>query len=249
VPIPGFLAEPGYYINGRRLQNLSRGPPVTVPFAKPSGSITTLGMCYTLRLFKGVDANTMRTAMAQVAASLGGSIRWGQAGTGDQDLRLDCQRDVHTVYLPCQAIDFTFCEEVGRRLGVPWIELRIQEGSLWDYAVYRGAECLDTFSVCPQYWDGGEADAETLEQWRGKPEILAAAWGLPVERIRNYLVNWGYRADKVEGIFEHQLRGKAYASDEYEYGDYEQFFDVLKALGGHEPLERHTIVLRQPAGG
>src|SRR5437588_9042601 len=89
--------------------------------------------------------------MVQAAKSLGGSIRWGRAGSGDRDLRLAHENEVHTVYLPSQSNDFNFCQEVGRQLDLPWLELRIQEGNLWDYALYRGDDILDTFSVCPQY--------------------------------------------------------------------------------------------------
>src|SRR5262249_47881453 len=197
-------------------------------------------------LYKGTDVDRFREAMGLAAKALGGAIRWGQAGSGDQDLRLTHSADVHSVYLPYLDRDFTFCKELGRRLGLPWLELRIQEGSIWDYALYRGADVLDTFSVCPQYWEGEETDAETLEVWRNKPEVLADAWGVPVARVRKYLVNWGYRVDPDEGVFRFERRGKAYPTDEHPYGDYEQFFDILKVLGGSEPGERHTIGLPKP---
>lgn len=202
-----------------------------------------MALQYTLRLYKGSDSATLRQAMDQVAITLGGSITWGQPGSSEEDLRLGHNGAIHTIFLPYQSNDFAFCERVGRFLDLPWLELRIQEGTIWDYALYRGAQCLDTFSVCPQYWEGADVGAETLKQWKGKPNILAEAWGIPVQRIMKYLVNWGCQMDPNLGNFQFLLKGKAYPTDEFEYGNYEQFFDVLSTLGGQEPSEQHTIVL------
>jgi hypothetical protein len=200
-----------------------------------------MGMRYTLRLYKGTDAATFRNGMEHAAGALSGSITWGVAGSGDGVLRLSHDGDVHTVFIPYQGTDFTFCREVGRLLRLPWLELRIEEGSLWDYSLYLGDESLDNFSVCPQYWDGG--DPETIRERKGKPDILASTWGLPVGRIERYLVNWGYQVDEKRGTFSFERKGKAYPTDAYPYGNYEQYFDVLRALGGQEPTEQHTITL------
>jgi hypothetical protein len=115
-----------------------------------------MGMPYTLRLYKGTDAAGLRNAMVGAATSLGGRVHWDQFGLDAKSaLRLAHRGDVHTVYVPYQSngLDFIFCKEVGRRLNLPWLELRIQEGSIWDYALYRGDALLDKFSVCPQYLD------------------------------------------------------------------------------------------------
>ena len=203
-----------------------------------------MGLRYKLRLYKGTDAATFRKEMVRAAEAMGGSIQWDVPGTNRyDDLRVAHDDDVHTIYLPYQEVDFIYCENLGIKLGLSWMEIRIQEGSIWDYCLCRGKDLLDTFSVCPQYWEAEETDPAELEKWQGKPEVLAEAWNLPVERIRNYLVNWGYRSIPRKNIFEFTRDGKAYPTDEHSYGDYEQFFDVLKVLGGREPMEQHTIHL------
>ena len=106
-----------------------------------------------------------------------------------------------------------------------------------------GDEVLDNLSVCPQYWEGGQTDPEEMETYKGKPEVLAQAWGLPLEQIRNYMVNWGYRSDPAKMVFHFERSGKAYPTDRHGYGEHEQFFDMLRALGGREPKEQHTINL------
>ena len=70
--------------------------------------------------------------------------------------------------------------------------LRFQEGSLWDYSLFRGTERVDTFSVAPEYWEGPEdVPDDQLRRWRGDAQKLAALWQLPVERIDRYIVQWG----------------------------------------------------------
>jgi len=202
-----------------------------------------MGDYYTLRLYKTPDHASLQNAMVHVAETFGGFIHWGRPGEGRQDLRLARGSEIPTVYLPYQTLEFPFCQEVGALLEMAWLELRIQDSSHWDYALYRGRAVLDTFSVCPQYWDGTATTGAVMKEWQGKPEVLAQAWDLPVERFQNYLVNWGYRSEPNTHTFEFERRGKAYPTDKYDYGDYEQFFDVLRTLGGKEPLERHTIHL------
>ena len=159
-------------------------------------------------------------------------------------------------------------EKLGRKSGLPWIELRIQEGAIWDYALYQGDQCVDLFSVCPQYWSDppqltvfsygsslkrmvfeafgsrryDDMD-ERLAEWKGKPAVLAELWGLPKARIERYLVNWGIATDPKEHTFQFTLSGRAYPDDQFEYGNYEQFFDMLRVLGGKEPLDLHTLEL------
>jgi hypothetical protein len=192
-----------------------------------------------------MKADDFHQVIDRAVMKLGGSIIWGREGEGDQDFRLQSIESTHTLYLPYQPGDYQFLTHLGQLSGLPWIELRIQEGTLWDYALYQGNECIDLFSVCPQYWHGGQIDQDEFTRWQGRPELLAKVWGLPVEKVKNYLVNWGYQIVPDTGLFQFQLRGKAYPDDEYSYGEYEQFFDVLRTLGGIEPSQRHTLILAQ----
>jgi hypothetical protein len=203
-----------------------------------------MGLRYTLRLYKGCTAERLEHYLLLAAHQLGGEIAWTQHGAGNQDLRTVSNGDVYSLYIPYQWTDSIYCQAVGKLAGIPWIELRIQEGSLWDYTLWRGAEMLDTFSVCPQYWEGLDAPEDFVRERQGKPHVLADAWNIPVDRIERYLMHWGYADDpNDESTFQYTRTGLAYPDDQHPYGDYEQFFDVLRRLGGSEPLERHTIVL------
>lgn len=198
---------------------------------------------FELRLFRGGTAESFRETLAQAASSLGGAITWDQHGSGESDLRFFSRGEVHSLYIPYQNLAFPLCREIGRILDCPWIEIRIQEGSLWDYALYQGTECIDTFSVAPEYWEEpGDITEDDLRRWRGDPQKLAISWQLPVASVERYIVSWGFHiVDDDTCAF--RLKGKAYPNDKYEYGDPDQMYDLLKKLGGEFPTVGHTLVL------
>ena len=197
---------------------------------------------YTIRAYCCNDAAHFRQQVEQVAKALSGSVTWGKPGERDQDLRLHHGETCQSLYLPYQPAETEFVDQLGEQLNVPWIELRIQSQDIWDYGLIDNNKCIDTFSVCPQYWDLSGPDPVEWEKWRGQPELLAKTWGIPVEKINRYLVYWGFKIDD-ERNFEFELQGKAYPQDQFDYGDCYQMFDFLKALGGSEPIDSHTIKL------
>lgn len=204
-----------------------------------------MGLRYTCRLFRTSDAAAFRRSIEDVARGFGGHVDWSQPGRGDEDLRLGSTPTVQTLYLPYGACDWQFFQQISTALNAPLMELRIQEGSLWDYALQLGDKGIDNFSTLPQYWEGPEdTDEEELQRWAGKPKVLADLWQVPLESIDRYLVNWGMQSDPNDsGIYHTLMNGKAYPSDQHPYGECQQMFDFLKALGGVEPLEQNRLVL------
>ena len=154
------------------------------------------------------------------------------------------------VYLPDGVCDWRLFEVVSEALDAPLMELSIQEEALWDYVLYRGAECVDKFSTLPQYWDyPHEPGEKLLREWAGQPKLLAELWHLPLERIERYFVNWGMKADPDDsGVFNTLLEGKAYPSDQHPYGECRQMFDFLATLGGAIPEEGHRAVFPERRG-
>jgi hypothetical protein len=204
-----------------------------------------MGQRLTLRAFKGPTEDRFRQAFAELVERLGGKVRWHfKDGEPHEDLRTTHQGDVHTVYLPyLSGADYLLCRLLGEVLEVPWIEARTQEGVLWDYSLYRGSTNVDNFSTLPDYWD--EDDAAAFDQNRGDPEKLASVWRVPEQRIERYLRHWGMESTG-ESIFRPRLKGKAYETDENDYGSIYQMFDFLAALGSLDPMAHgklHRIVV------
>jgi hypothetical protein len=88
-----------------------------------------MSLHHTLRLYKGCAKDDFCVYLDKAAHRLGGEIQWNVEGAGEQDFRLDSNQNVHSVYVPYQRNEFVFCRTVGELSELPWIELRIQEGS------------------------------------------------------------------------------------------------------------------------
>lgn len=199
-----------------------------------------MGLRLTLRVFKGPDKEEFRRVFATEAERHGGGVSWDRKhAEREVDLRTTHQADVHTVFMPYLrgSADGMLCHLVGAALYAPWIEARIQEGTLWDYSLFNGAKHVDQFSTLPEYW--GDEDMN-LDEYRGNATLLAELWSVPLERVDRYLRNWGMQPLE-EGIFDTVLKGKAYDSDRSEYGEIHQMFDFLAALGAIDPMAHGTL--------
>ena len=189
----------------------------------------------TLRVLKGCSEGEFRAGVEETVAHHGGHVFWNAAPQdADEDFRTSHNGVVHALYLPyLDGTDYSICLDVGRLLSVSWIEVRIQEGTLWDYSLYTGDKHLHNFSVLPEYW---EEDEEWIAGQRGDPRILAETWGIDRSRIENYLRPWRFRLLEDEDM-EIVSGGKAYDSDLHEYGDFWQMHDFIRALGAHDPTD------------
>lgn len=199
----------------------------------------------TLRCFKGPSEKQFETTFAEQIGRCGGEVHWRRAKTKPrEDLRTAHAGEVHTVYLPyLSGAGYLLCRLVGAALDVPWIETRIQEGSLWDYSLYSGAKHVDQFSTLPEYWE--EYAEQAAEKDLGNPDLLARLWNVSKERVERYIRHWGMEP-RDDGLFDTKLKGKAYDSDVDEYGSIYQMFDFLRALGGVDPMAHgalHRIII------
>jgi hypothetical protein len=187
------------------------------------------------RVFKGHNAAAFEQGIEQVLRAHGGAVFWGEEPRSSEDwLALSHDGDVHTIAIPyVYGADSLFCAALGKQLNVPWIELRIQEGALWDYSLFAAEAHLHTFSTCPEYWDDDEAWQATQ---RGSVSELAGIWQIPAERIDRYIRPWGVVRNEDGDIVDFALKGKAYPTDESGYRSIWQSLDFLKAIGGSDPL-------------
>lgn len=117
--------------------------------------------------------------------------------------------------------------ELSRRYLCPLIELRCQESEHWDFGLFHSGEFIADFSTDVAYYDDRPS---TPRPWRkGGPEDLERLWGVPLERLERYLVDWRGTDHRVQ-------RGwKAYESDRFPYFDTDQLYDFMGALGAVEP--------------
>lgn len=184
-----------------------------------------MGLRYTTRLYKPENTPDIDAAVVKAAATIGARLEKSTNQTGKL-LRISESHGIYTCECPYQDGDHSFFTELSRVLGAIWLEARIQEGSHWDYTLSYPGIMLDNFSTLPEYWEDDELIKMAKE---GRPKILAAAWGVPLEQIERYIRQWGM-VDNDDETYSTALKGKAYPDDQAEYGDYEQLFDLLKKL-------------------
>lgn len=191
-------------------------------------------------VFKGPSEDQFRDMAKRVVSDLGGRLEWEiHPDPSDARMTTSHKDSVHAAYIHLKG--YEVANQIGLRLAIPWINVRIQEGALWDYSLYSGDTHLDNFSTLPEYWGDDEDEDEDKDEqaeWvatqRGKPDVLANVWQIEQPTIENYLKPWGY-VSIDDGSFDTTLRGKAYAADQCEYGDIWQMTDFLRAMGAHDP--------------
>jgi hypothetical protein len=113
------------------------------------------------------------------------------------------------------------------QFGGVWMDVRWQDGDWWDLTVYDGANHLVGHSVNPWAHD----DPVDLTHNEFRINRVCELWPRQSERIRPYLLPWREpqrRGKKTEWV---PRTGKAYPSDEYEYGDADQIHDFAAAFG------------------
>ncbi len=204
-----------------------------------------MGERLTLYVYKEVDEDQFKSVFERVLRSKGGKIFWNERKeTLGTDCRMAHNGQVHSVYSQYQDGEWLFYGELGKTLNLPWVKLDIHEGSLWQAMFYRADKAVDCFSTVPEYWEGEDTTQDYLDQWKGKPEAVSALWGIPVETINRYMVNWGYHVID-DGMFDYLVnkQERAYPEDKHNYADIWQMMDFLRALGGFNPtdLKDHGI--------
>jgi hypothetical protein len=121
-------------------------------------------------------------------------------------------------------------EHLSRRLGKPVFSFHIHDDDLWMYSLYEHGGIVDQFNPVPDYW--GELETDERRSWQGSAaEVARRVPGLAPEQITRYLVEWG------DEVFESDERKKAYATDEFYYGDDWQLVDFMRKLGLEWPVD------------
>jgi hypothetical protein len=193
-----------------------------------------MALRHTIYAYKTSDINQFKTAVINAAKKVGAVAELCKPKSYQNELKIVKGFNSISIMYPYGTI-YDFLQRLSAELdAIPWISVRIQEGSHWDYSLHRGFVILDDFSTYPQYWTSDDDPIENLRR-SGWPEMLELAWDTPKEKFCEYLRHWYWDYDEDEENFRNSLAGKAYPNDEFEYGRYEQFWDFLRSLGIVDP--------------
>lgn len=141
-------------------------------------------------IVKGLPPEQAQAAIAEALAALPGPppatpprSTW-QPTRGAREVFGVCRGDTLTL---CDDA-WTLAQEIASRRGLFELELRVQEGDHWDFTLFRGREVVADFSTRVSYFDD---DPRIGRPWKlGMPHAFAAAWGIPLDRVAPYLVDW-----------------------------------------------------------
>jgi len=102
--------------------------------------------------FRDPDKDRFCLALEHVLKGKGGHIAWDEEPRHPSiDCRTAHTADVQSIYVAyCGRFEHDLLTGIGLELDAPWITLFIQEGTIWEYILYRGDRCLDCFSVAPE---------------------------------------------------------------------------------------------------
>jgi len=179
---------------------------------------------FTYRIFKRVSLRRLRR---QVQANLD-LYKRGTVGTKIQVQLLTGDR--------CSAIlmgmynheDMVFWT-VGPQLGCIWMDVRYQDGDVWDLTIYEGAEHKVTHSVNP--WAYQLKVEYVPRHIKFRINRVCELWPEQADRIRRYLLPWRKPVSKLGRTRFIPRKGKAYKTDQFGYGNAEQISDFVAAFG------------------
>ena len=107
------------------------------------------------------------------------------------------------------------------------------EEEYWTLSMFRGNESIDRFASWPTYFRTRGAEGRRLSrEWRGHPDRVARAVGLPIRVIARYLVP--------------RAHGKAFPDDQFPRDNFWVFTDLWRRMGIMYPERgnRYVAVLR-----
>lgn len=183
---------------------------------------------FTYRIFKDVALEKLR---AKVAANLA-LFEPGSSGS-EITIALFQGQGCSAMMMGYQKREEWLLSPVGQQVGCLWMDVRYQDGDAWDLTIYKDAEHQVSHHVNPWAWDEEEKVNKQYEQKHIDYRInrVCELWPDQAPRIRRHLLPWrepvvqGGRTKFVERT------GKAYETDEHEFGDAYQVLDFLKQFG------------------
>ena len=121
---------------------------------------------------------------------------------------------------------------IAYQFGGIWMDVRYQDGDWWDLSIYRGAEYQEVnYSINPWAHESGDALANDLEHTDWRIQKICSLWPEQAEKISRYLLLWRTGSLHENPSLWVPRKGKAYETDEYEYGNAKQIHDFVRAFG------------------
>jgi hypothetical protein len=191
----------------------------------------------------GADSAAVERSIGSFANAHGGTFESRAGRPDDPKLAIIAQCGPNTTVLyPRGFIGWDeLSQHLSKELQLPVFSFHIHDGDLWMFILFDKGDKVTQFNPIPEYWE--ELDPQEKASWAGDAQAVCQhVRGLTPDSIKNYLVEW---TEDVE------LSGrKAYADDEFAYGNDWQLTDFMRRVGLQYPdrndstLDGQTFRLR-----
>lgn len=121
---------------------------------------------------------------------------------------------------------------LSRDLQTSVFSFHIHDEDLWMFQLFHKGELISRFNPVPDYWQDLISEQE-LQSWQGDAATIARyVPGLEAKDTEKYFVRWDDLGEE----------DKAYAEDEFEYGDCWQMVDFMERIGLNYPIDEEGNV-------
>lgn len=178
--------------------------------------------------FRTQDADGVLAAAERFFIGRGCSVeRIGPAAPENEALQVFRPVDGWTVVLwPNWFSATALAQAISADLHCLASDIDVYDGDLWNHRLVRDGKILDQFCSVPDYFTDDPAE---IERFAGRPDLVAAEVGRPIEQISPYFVRLVEDEDDMSPV------GKAFPDDQSEIADPDVLFDFWRRLGVHYP--------------
>ena len=186
----------------------------------------------TYRIFRGISLDCL-------AEKVRANLNLYEPGTAGRELAVTAIEGTG-----CSALHFGHGADllvtVGYQLGCIWMDANENDGDWWDLRIYEGAE--HRVGHNPDPWASSQRVKWEEQHFDYRIKRVCELWPDHAERIRPYLLPARRRVTTLGRTRFVPRTGKAYETDQYEYGDAYQVFDFVAAFGIHD--RARSVIVR-----
>ena len=132
-------------------------------------------------------------------------------------------------------VDLQSAQTMSGKLRTLVSSIHVYDDDYWTHGLFQNGENIDLFCSHPEYHGTGFFENRRLAKlWSGSSEKIAAACGIPPERIAGYLRNNRKLGSKADT--------RVHAEDQFDLSNFWVFVDFWKKLGINYPVDMTGFV-------
>lgn len=180
-----------------------------------------MGFYFTFSVFNNTEAATVQEELRKFACEANGGLEHSNVNHDDPNFCSILVNGSHTIvsYPEFFTEYIQSSKSLSKSLQNTIYTFSIYDGVYWMLYIFEKGIYSSRFNPYPSYWSDKEA-REQVETWNFRLDKLYEDFHIPANSIDNYFIEWKGLGEKT----------KAYEDDEFNFGDGDQVFDLLRHL-------------------